>query len=120
MLYSIELRSHLEDPQGILLGKLLILDAGLLTGEIAQVEDTRTADFADLVDLDAVDERGLVGEYPLNTDTCRYFAYSKGPGVRILAADLDDDSPEFLEPLLIAFLDPVGDSDSITCLELGI
>ena len=66
MLYSVELRSRIIGAGPMcglcfcfLLGNvhLTLLDAGLLAGKVAEVEDTCPADFTDLVDLDGVDER---------------------------------------------------------------
>ena len=60
MLYSIELGSRniqilFLDGFG-LLGVVALLDAGLLAGEIAEVEYASPADLTILVDSDAVDE----------------------------------------------------------------
>ena len=65
VLYSVELRSRLPEglPRGLfccragVYNHLLLLDAGLLTREVTEVEDTGTADLANLVDLNGVDER---------------------------------------------------------------
>ena len=59
MLYSIELGSRnifLFLGGFGLLGVVALLDAGLLAGEIAEVEDASPAYLAVLVDSDAVDE----------------------------------------------------------------
>ena len=96
-----------------------LLDAGLLTREVTEVEDARAADFTVLVDLDAVDERGLIRENPLNTDTVRNLANRERLRQSVLALDLDHDSAELLETVLIAFLDPVGHGHRVTCAEGG-
>ena len=69
-----------------------LLDAGLLTREVTEVEDARAADFTVLVDLDAVDERGLIRENPLNTDTVRNLANRERLRQSVLALDLDTTS----------------------------
>ena len=59
MLYSIELGSRnisLFLSGFGLLGVVALLNAGLLAGEIAEVEDASPADLTILVDSDAVDE----------------------------------------------------------------
>ena len=50
----------------VLLDELLLLDAGLLTCEVAEVEDAGATDLTVLVDFDRVDERGLIGENPFD------------------------------------------------------
>ncbi len=100
--------------------ELLLLDAGLLTGEVAEVEDACPADFTDLIELDAVDSRRLIREDSFDTHATGNFADGEGPGESILSADLDDDASEFLQTLFVAFLDLVGHGDGITGLELRI
>ena len=98
----------------------LLLDAGLLTGEITEVEDACAADLTNLVDLDAVNERGLVGENPFNTYAAGYLADSECPGEGIHTLYLDNYSTKLLESLFITFLDSVGHGDCVTGLELRI
>ncbi len=60
MLYSIELWSQV--PCGLFFLSSFVdsfLDAGLLTGEVAEIEDACATHFTVLVHLDAVNERGL-------------------------------------------------------------
>ena len=62
MLYSAELRRQVnrDEPGVMLLGRLYtlcLLDASLLSSEVAEVEDTSPADLTDLVDLNVLDER---------------------------------------------------------------
>ena len=60
MLYSIELWSQM--PCGLFVFSSFVdsfLDAGLLTGQIAELEDTCATHFTVLVHFDAVNERGL-------------------------------------------------------------
>ena len=119
MLYSIELRSQL--PCGLFVFSSFVdsfLDAGLLTGEVAEVEDTCATHFTVLVHLDFVNERGLEREDSFDSDTTGNFPYGKGLRERIHALHLDDDTSEFLVALLVSFLDPVGHGDGVTGLEL--
>ena len=72
MLYSIELRSQLpaRRPGYLSLGSLdalRFLDASLLAGELAEVEDTSAANVTELVDLNLLDERRLERENSFNT-----------------------------------------------------
>ena len=110
------------EKKGRLLGgsddHLLFFDASLLTGEIAEVEDAGPADLTYLVDLDAVDEGGLVGENPFHSDAAADLADREGPGEGIGALDLNDNASEFLKPFFITLFDPVGHGNGVTCLEL--
>ena len=54
---------------GLGTGVLALLDPGLLTGEITQVEYPGPADLTDLVQFDLLNERGLEGENPLDADS---------------------------------------------------
>ena len=61
VLYSVELRSRVAGQAGglllfVLYDSLGFLDAGLLAGEVAEVEDACSADFSYLVELDGIDE----------------------------------------------------------------
>ena len=98
---------------------LLFFDAGLLAGEIAEVEDAGPADLSYLVDFDAVDEGGLEGENPLDSDAAGNLADGESPGERGGATDLDAHASELLKSFLITFLDPVSHGDGVTGLELG-
>ena len=126
MLYSVELRSRKGSLPGgrtsllsVGLDKLLLLDASLLSREVAEVVDAGAADLTDLVDLDAVDERGLDGENPLDSDATGNLADGERLGEGVSAFDLDHDATELLEPFLVSFFDLVGHGDGVTCLELG-
>ena len=127
MLYSVELRSLGEASPGredfYLLGvgldEFLLLDASLRSGEVAEVVDAGAADLTDLVDLDAVDEGGLDGENPLDSDATGNLADGERLGEGIGALDLDHDASELLEPFLVSFFNLVGHGDGVTCLELG-
>ena len=122
MLYSIELWSQLVGRLGLLIFSSVdfLADAGLLTGEVAEVEDTGAANLAILVNLDAVNERALEGENPLNTNATGNFADGESFGERVHATDLDHDTAELLKSLLITFLDSVGHGDGVTGLELRV
>ena len=128
MLYSIELRSQ-ETGTGpvvnlfggsFLHNTLGLLDASLLTGELAEIEDACAADLTHFVDLDLVDERAFVRENPFNTNSVGDLADSESPGIRGSTANLDDYSAEILKSVLITFFDPVGNGDGITGLECRI
>ena len=82
------------------LDEFLLLDAGLLTGEVAEVEDACAANLTELVDLDLVDERGLEGENPFDSDTAGNFADRERAGVGGRTAYLDDDASELLQSLI--------------------
>ena len=102
---------------GSRLDELLFLDASLLTREVAQVEDAGAANLTDLVDFYFVDEGGLEGEDPFNSDTAGNFADSESPGEGSCTADLDDNASELLKSVLITFFDPVGHRHGVTGLE---
>ena len=115
MLYSIELWSQV--PCGLFVFSSFVdsfLDASLLTGQVAEVEDTCATHFTVLVDLDLVDERGLEREDSLDTDTAGNLTDGKSLGERIHALHLDDDTAELLVALLVSFFDPVGHGDRVT------
>ena len=121
MLYSIELGSRnifLFLGGFGLLGVVALLDAGLLAGEIAEVEDACATNFTELVDSNAVDEGRLIREDPLDSDSAGNLTDGEGPGVRSSSADLDDHAAEVLLAELVAFLDLVGNGDGVTGLEL--
>ena len=122
MLYSVELGDLgflFGSGLDLLARELALLDPGLLARELAQVEYPGSADLTDLVQLDVLDERGLEGENPLDSNSTGNLADGESPGGRGSAPFLDDDAPEVLEPLLISFLDPVSDGDGVTSLKLG-
>ena len=122
MLYSIELWSQLVGQLGLLIFSSVdfLADAGLLTGEVAEVEDTGAANLAILVNLDAVNERALEGKNPLNTNATGHFADGESFGERVHTTDLDHDTAELLKSLLITFLNSVGHGDGVTGLELRV
>ena len=126
MLYSIELRSRLPalPPDlsllGLLDGYALFLDAGLLAGQVAEVEDAGATHFTDLVDGDAVDCRGLEGENPLHSDAVGDLTHGESAGQGRGTADLYYHSAEILQTELVAFLDFAGNGDGVAGLEFGI
>ena len=73
-----------------------LLDAGLLTGEVAQVVQLGTTDLTILVDLDAVDVRRLNGEDTLHTHGTRHLANSEAL-LLSLTRDADDHTAVELE-----------------------
>ena len=122
MLYSIELWSQLVGLFGLLIfcNVDFLADAGLLTGEVTEVEDAGAANLAELVNLDAVDEGRLEREDSFYTHATGNFAHREGSGERIHAFHLNNYSAELLESLFITFLDSVGNGDSVTGLELRV
>ena len=71
-------------PEGLFFSSVdFFLDAGLLTGQIAEVEDTCATHFTVLVHLDLVDEGGLEGEDSLHTDASGNLADREGLGERM-------------------------------------
>ena len=130
MLYSVELGSQYGVPW--LLGSgsggdgssLLLLDPGFLAGQASQVEDTRAADLTNLVEFDRVDERGVVRENTLDSDSVRHLADGERLG-DTGTAFLNHDSAEFLDTLLAVtfsgvFLDLVSHGDGVTSFEVRI
>src|SRR5574344_1503569 len=57
-------------------------DTCLLAGQVAEIENTCAANFADFVDLNLVNERRLVREYPLYAYSIGYLADGECPGER--------------------------------------
>ena len=55
----------------------LLLDAGSLTSELAQIVKLGATYLTDLVDLDALDVRALDGEDTLYTNGTRHLTYSE-------------------------------------------
>ena len=106
--------------RGLLHHALRFLDASLLTGELAEVEDACTTDFTDFVQFNLVNRRRLVREDPLDTDAVGNLADGEGLRIRGGSANLDHHATETLEPFLVAFLDPVRHRDGVTGLELRV
>ena len=96
------------------------LDAGLLAGEVAQIEDAGAAYFTDLVQFYLLDEGGLVRENPFYAHASGNLADREGLGVGGSSTNLDNHSAEFLEPVLVSFPDPVSYGDCVAGLESRI
>ena len=94
----------------------LLLDAGLLAGQVAQVVDACTTDDTDLVDLDLVDVGRVEREDALDTHAVRYLADREHLGLA-RTLDLDHYAAEALDTLLVTLDDPVGNGDRVTGLE---
>ena len=97
-------------------GHALLLDAGLLAGQVAQVVDACAAYDTDLVDLDLVDVRRVEGEDTLHAHAVRNLADREHLGLA-RAYDLDNHTAEALHALLVSLDDLVGDGDRVTGLE---
>ncbi len=97
-------------------GHALLLDAGLLAGQVAQVVDACAAYDTDLVDLDLVDVRRVEGEDTLHAHAVRNLADREHLGLA-RAFDLDNHTAEALHALLVSLDDLVGDGDRVTGLE---
>ena len=96
----------------------LLLDTGLLTGEVAQIEDAGAAHSTVLVDINLLDERACEGEDTLHSDTVGDLTDSKGFSGSA-SATLQNNALEVLDSLFVSFLNLVMDSDGIASLELG-
>ena len=95
----------------------LLLDAGLLACELAQVVKLCTAHLTTLVDLDAVDVGRLDGEDTLDTHGARHLA--DGDALLIsMTRDADNHTTVELDTLLVTLDDLVGYSDGVTRMEL--
>ena len=112
--------------RAILLGRglfhhaLRLLDAGLLSGEVAEVEDACATDFTDFVEFNAVDRGRFVREDPLDTDAVGNLADGEGLRVGGGSANLDHHATEALESVLLSFLDPVRHRHGVAGLELRV
>lgn len=96
----------------------LLLDTGLLTGEVAQIEDAGAAHGTVLVDVNLLDERTCEGEDALHSDAVGDLTDSKGFSGSTSAA-LQNNALEVLDSLFVSFFNLVMDSDGIASLELG-
>src|SRR5512141_636800 len=95
---------------------LLLPDARLLPGHLAQVEELRAADVAFLLHLDLFEEGRVDRVGALDADAVRLLADLErgGDGVPVEA---DHDPLEILDALLLAFLDPRVDPDGVPHVE---
>ena len=80
-------------------GTTLLLDAGSLTSELAQVVKFGATYLTDLVNLDALDVRALNGEDTLHTNGTRHLTNSEALLLTV-TADLDDYTTIELDTLL--------------------
>ena len=106
--------------RGLFHHALRFLDAGLLAGKVAEVEDTCATDFTDFVQFNLVNGRRLIREDSLDTDTVGNFPDGEGLRVRGGTTNLDHHAAEALETLLVAFLDPVRHRDGVAGFELRV
>ena len=97
-------------------GHALLLDAGLLAGQVAQVVDACAAYDTDLVDLDLVDVRRVEGEDTLHAHAARNLTDREHLGLA-RTLDLDNYAAETLHALLATLDDFVGYGDRVTGLE---
>ncbi len=95
---------------------LLLADARLLPGHLAQVEELRAADVAPLLHLDLFEEGGVDRVGALDADAVRLLADLEGGGNRV-PVKADHDPLEILDALLLAFLDPREDPDGVPHVE---
>ena len=91
----------------------LLLDAGSLTGELAQIVELCTTNLTALVYLNAVDVGRLHGEDTLYTHSSRHLAHGETPLIS-MAADLDDYATIKLDTLLGTLDDFVSDGYSVS------
>src|SRR5512141_326550 len=91
---------------------LLLADARLLPGHLAQVEELRAADVASLLHLDLFEEGRVDRVGTLDADAVRLLADLErgGDGVPV---ETDHDPLEILDALLLPFLDPREDPDGV-------
>ena len=94
----------------------LLLDAGLLAGETAEIVEASPTNFADAVDGDLVDERRVHREDTLDTDAIGDLADGEALA-NTFALDLDNYALEDLNTLLVTLLDLVGDGNRVARLE---
>ena len=95
-----------------------LFDTSFLTGKIAEIEDSSSADGATLVDIDLFDERRRDGENSFHTDTVGDLTNSKGFSGTASGA-LKHNALEVLDTFFVTFFDFVMDSDGIASLEFG-
>src|SRR5690242_19021518 len=91
---------------------LLVLHAGCLAGEVAQVEEAAAADDAARNDLDLLEARGVQHENALHPDVEAHLA-DRERRAQAGAVALDDDAPEDLDAELVALDDLVVDGDGV-------
>jgi len=95
-----------------------LFDTSFLTGKIAEIEDSSSADGATLVDIDLFDERRRDGENSFHTDTVGDLTNSKGFSGTASGA-LKNNALEVLDTFFVTFFDFIMDSDGISGLKFG-
>src|SRR5665648_124461 len=115
--------SNIPNGTALLLGRLffrkpvlLLADARLLPGHLAQVEELRAADVAPLFHLDLFEEGRVDRVGALHADAVRFLADLEGGGDGV-PVEADHDPLEILDALLLAFLDPRVDPDGVPHVE---
>ena len=81
-----------------------LFDTSFLTGKIAEIEDSSSADGATLVDIDLFDERRRDGENSFHTDTVGDLTNSKGFSGTASGA-LKHNALEVLDTFFVTFFD---------------
>lgn len=94
----------------------LLLDTGLLTGQIAEVVDAGAANHTNLVDLDLLDMGRVEREDTFDAHTVGNLADGEHLGLA-LTLDLDHYTAEALQALLVTLDDLVRHGDGITGIE---
>ena len=95
----------------------LLLDSGLLAGELAQIIQLGATHLTDLVHCDAVDVRRLNRENSLNTYSAGHLANGETLLVAV-SADLDDNAAIRLHALFVTLDNAVCHGHCVTGLEL--
>ena len=96
----------------------LLFNTGFLTGKIAEVENSCSADGTAFVDVNLLNERTGNGEHALHANAVGNLTDSKGLGGTTSSA-LQDNALEVLDTFFVTFFDFVMDSDGIASLEFG-
>lgn len=94
----------------------LVFDFGFFAGKVAEIINSGTSDFSDLIYFDLFDVRGLYGKDSFHTDVPRHFPDGKS---FFLACTfhLNDDSPEYLDTFFVSFDNLVMHTDGVSCAE---
>ena len=95
-----------------------LFNTGFLTGKIAEIEDSCSADSTVFVDIDFLNERAADGEHTLHANAVGNLTDSKGLS-RTTSSALQDNTLEVLDTFFVSFFNFVMDSDGIASLEFG-